>query len=901
MMINLFTRIGFVFALLLGLQPSLLMAQTPIWSEEFNGDKIDRNIWTYDVSGSGMGNQELEFNTDRTANSYLENGNLVIKAIKEEYNGNHFTSARLKTLGRFSFKYGILEARIKLPDLKNGLWPAFWTMGTNIGQLGWPKCGEMDILEAGSEEARNANAVNQQMTSAVHWWHDSGTWSTWLQADAGGKTTLSSGNFYDDYHNFKLVWDSLHVEFWLDQSKVFNMDIKDPNLSEFRKPQFIILNLAVGGKNYLNLTNPSQITAPLPAKMLVDYVRLYPIEGQTQVFMAKDEQARGDYGIYSEKKSLQDSLKFSKEAHLYFWNNVSATTTDAYEGKSAINASINAGNWWGMGILNDNNINFKRYSDGYLHLMMKTSSKEKIGIGISSANGESWVNLVDGGTQYGLLRDGNWHELRIPLNLFAIDFSTIIQPFMIKGDAPAAKMLVSVDDIYWQESLPRPTPSNGNFGVYTENTDCVAKFSTAGDGNFYIWENTLQSQTSTASEGSSVLSFTSAAGLSWFGAAFTPNTKYDLSAFRFPESKLHFDLKTNATTTFKIGIKSGNTPDLNQTWITFANGSDPYSFVRDGNWHGVDIPMSDFSNVDLTEVSQLFELLGTSGAISNIAIDNIYYSGGKEPLVGESSETVTGVSLDANTTLTETVSIQLSPRFTPAHPSNARLSYVSSNNAVASVTDSGWLTGVAAGIATITATTAEGGFTACTTVEVLPRKAVSGISISAPKLNLALAETVQLTAQVIPEDSFNKAISYTSSNTAVASVSAAGLVTAIAAGTATITATSADGGIKANAVITVSTATGIEDLAAAPSIRLYPNPTKADVAYLELNGFGQDQLFVDLFNAHGSVVLQQQFKLASPSGSIAINISQLSSGLYFLSLRSGTKVWKTKLMVNKQD
>ena len=801
-MIKTFTRLFFVLVFLMSCSVSILKAQTPIWSDEFNGPTIDAATWTYDVRGDGMGNGELEYNTDRPANSFISGGNLVIQAQKEEFGGNHYTSARLKTLGRFSYKYGTLEARMKLPNLKNGLWPAFWTMGTNIGQVGWPKCGEFDILEAGSESARLKDSINQIMTGAVHWWQDNGTWSTWLQADASAPTSLSSGNFYDNYHTYKMVWDSTHVEFWLDSKMFFNMNTSDPNMSEFRKPQFIILNLAVGGKNYVNLTDPALITAALPAQMLVDYIRLYPIAGQTQIYYAKDSEKTGNFGVFSDRATMKDSLSFAKDGHLFFWNNVTTTTGAAYEGKNVLNCSMAAGAWWGLGYFNDTNLNMNRYSDGYLHLAIKTSSKEKIGVGVSSANGESYVDLIDGGQQYGLVRDGAWHEVNIPLNLFAVDFTTIVQPLILKGDAPAAAMQVSVDDAYWIEGGARPTPSNGNFGVYTETTTCSSKFTNGTDGNFYVWSNTLTPITSTASEGSSVLAFTSAAGLSWFGAAFTPNVKYNLTAFRYATSKLHFDLKTSSTASFQIGMKSGNTSNLNQTWINFVNGADPYGFVRDGKWHAIDIPMSDFANVDLSQVSQLFELLGTTGAISDIAIDNIYFSGGGAPI--GTTVSVTGVSL-APTTVSISVGAtsQLTATIAPSNATNTAVTYASSNTAIATVSASGLVTAVAPGTATITVTTADGAKTATCAVTVTSI-AVTGVSLSPTTLSIAIGATSQLTATVAPSNATNKTVTYTSSNTAIATVSASGLVTAIATGTATITVKTTDGAKTATCAVTVT-------------------------------------------------------------------------------------------------
>jgi hypothetical protein len=196
---------------------------------------------------------------------------------------------------------------------------------------------------------------------------------------------------------------------------------------------------------------------------------------------------------------------------------------------------------------------------------------------------------------------------------------------------------VPIDNVYWTESVERPTPANGSFGVLTENAahKTAGEFIPLTNGNIYVWENTLVAGTQHPYEGSGCISFNSAAGQTWFGAAITPNIKYNLTAFSYPESKLHFAMKTTSTTRFFIGMRSGNVEDIGQKWISFTAGSDPYGFVRDGNWHVVEIPMSDITNtVDLSQVSQLFELLGSNGPISGIEIDDICFTGGGSPISG---------------------------------------------------------------------------------------------------------------------------------------------------------------------------------------------------------------------------------------------------------------------------
>ncbi|MBN2842282.1 MAG: hypothetical protein JXM68_04280, partial [Sedimentisphaerales bacterium] len=423
---------------------------------------------------------------------------------------------------------------------------------------------------------------------------------------------------------------------YIDGTQVYEIAITeqpDGSMEEFHRPMHLLLNLAVGGQNFVNITDPAAITAPLPAKMYIDWVRLSD-NGHT-VLRGNETQQRGNFGVYTETTAVSDKLTFGTDANLYIWNNMTATTGPAHEGTQAWSFNTAADVWWGMGVACTFDRNMKKYSDGYLHLNMKMTSTQSFRIGIkSTAAGESWLSVKNGAEQFGLIRDGNWHEMLIPLNRFDnIDFNTINQIFMIASDGGPATN-IAIDNVYWIESSPRPTPANGNYGVFTETTahKNAGEFTSGETGNFFIWENTLTAVTKTPKEGADSLAYMSNAGIGWFGAAFTANVKLDLTAYRYQNSYLHFAMKTSSSAAFQIGMKSGNVKDIGQQWIVFAPGHDHYGFVRDGKWHEINIPLSDFASVDLSQVSQVFELLGTAGPISDIEIDDIYFSGGGLPL-----------------------------------------------------------------------------------------------------------------------------------------------------------------------------------------------------------------------------------------------------------------------------
>ena len=604
-----------------------------IWSEEFDGPGINKNVWAYDIGGWGWGNGELQYYTSRPQNAYIEDGKLVIQALRENYNGNSFTSARLLTQGRFAFKYGTLEARIKMPDIANGLWPAFWLLGNNFGPADWPFCGETDIVELGSRSALDAGLANRRLNAAAHWDNNGDYASHAVFTDA-------AVNLNEDYHLYKLSWTPTMMRAYLDGAEFWSLDISNPQsrfLDEFHQPAFIVLNLAIGGWNYVKINEPGGITAPFPAQMVVDWIRLYS-DPSTELVFPADIEERGNFGVFTETTPVTKELTYGTNAELLIWNNMTAVTTTPFEGSQAWSFDIAAGTWFGAGVLCGENRNMKHYSDGLLHLHMKTTSTAPLKIGIkSSVAGEFWLKLVEGGNQFGLMRDGAWHKVSIPLNRFAdVDFQTVHQMLMIAGDPPAAAFNLSIDNVYWEESAPRPTPANGNFGIYTETAAhrSAGEFALGSAGDFFVWENTLVARPQTPFDGASSISLQSATAMTWFGAAFTPNVKYNLTAFRYPESRLRFAMKTSSAVTFQVGMKSGNMEGVGQQWITFKAGSDPYGFVRDGNWHVVEIPMADFAAmVDLSQVSQFFELLGTSGPITDIQLDDICFTGGGDPFI----------------------------------------------------------------------------------------------------------------------------------------------------------------------------------------------------------------------------------------------------------------------------
>lgn len=240
-----------------------------VWTDEFNapdGSPVDPGKWTFETGGNGFGNNELEYYTKRSKNAAIRGGNLVIRAFKEKYTGadgvtRQYTSARFKTQTKFSQEYGRFEARIKIPR-GQGLWPAFWMLGNDIDSVGWPACGEIDIME-------NVGKEPTIIHGTIHGLGYSGA------AGIEARYTLESGQaFADQFHIFAVEWEPKAIRFYVDDHLYVTRtpsDIPPVQKWAFDHPFFLLLNLAVGG----DWSGPPDSNTKFPQTMLVDYVRVY--------------------------------------------------------------------------------------------------------------------------------------------------------------------------------------------------------------------------------------------------------------------------------------------------------------------------------------------------------------------------------------------------------------------------------------------------------------------------------------------------------------------------------------------------------------------------------------------------------------------------------------------------
>jgi beta-glucanase (GH16 family) len=238
--------------------PETYAGMTMIWSDEFSDSEVDASKWTFEIgNGSGgWGNQELQYY--RKENTEIVDGHLVITALKEDFSNFDYTSTRMITKGKFDFKYGRVDIRANLP-FGQGLWPALWMLGANISSVGWPSCGEIDIMEmVGSD--------NSEVHGTIHFANNNGD-----HAFTGGETSVAPDRLADHFHVYSIIWTETSIKWYIDDVEYHSETLTPSDRSELKNNHFLIFNIAVGG---LWPGSPDATTI-FPQRMIVDYVRVF--------------------------------------------------------------------------------------------------------------------------------------------------------------------------------------------------------------------------------------------------------------------------------------------------------------------------------------------------------------------------------------------------------------------------------------------------------------------------------------------------------------------------------------------------------------------------------------------------------------------------------------------------
>ena len=255
-----------------------------VWNEDFIEETLDRTVWNIEVNGDGGGNNELQYYCEQGVSLGVEPTTgkhcLILTATKEEYKNRHCTSGRVNSKNNMTYTFGMIEARIKFPNTANGLWPAFWQMGNNYDQVGWPKCGETDIIELGHQNAFSKGTQDRYFNGAMH------VGAKWDAVWSDAQSVTWDYSVEDTFHIVTMVWTPNSIDMYMDRAKnpnpYFHAALEpndDANYNRqlvFGKPNFVIANLAVGG-NFPGIFDINKITALAdgPRSVYIDWIRIW--------------------------------------------------------------------------------------------------------------------------------------------------------------------------------------------------------------------------------------------------------------------------------------------------------------------------------------------------------------------------------------------------------------------------------------------------------------------------------------------------------------------------------------------------------------------------------------------------------------------------------------------------
>ena len=459
-----------------------------IWEDNF--DTLDPNVWVPDIGDGcniglcGWGNQELQ--SYQANNVYIEqvpgepgNNALVLEARREQAGTRGFTSGKVTTQENLAIHYGLVEVRARVPDLDMGLWPAVWLLGT--ANLTWPAKGEIDMMEMGfSQSSRDAQqATNSSVNTYV------GA-NAFFSVPGGGVGNIASDVDYnqpyvaatplnDRFITYRIYWEPTQLRFTvIDGTTEYDLYTNplplDPEgvTAPFTKPFYMLLNMAVGG-TLPGILNDAGINAPLPAKMYVDYVRVYEWNGHGSVSLDYGDLVaeNGDFGVYTDNTPVSARLNFGTDAEIYAWGGtLDAGSIPPYEGTNVLSwRTVNPNSWFGGGIVALNGKNMSNYRDnGRLEFRIKIPADVSFRIGMTdNFTNEKFIEFPAGQNQYGLTRNGEWGQVSIPLVDFSglLAFQDIGYMFAITsvdGAFPTSTFEFAVDDIVWKDGSTTTDP-----------------------------------------------------------------------------------------------------------------------------------------------------------------------------------------------------------------------------------------------------------------------------------------------------------------------------------------------------------------------------------------------------------------------------------------------------------
>jgi len=466
-----------------------------IWEDNF--DTLDAWLKVTGNGSWGWGNGELEFYKNENvdiADVPGEPGNKALRIIAKQESGPgivdewgnplSYTSGKVVSKSFVSVKYGMIEARVWVPNLNLGGWPAVWLLGT--ANYAWPRCGEIDMMEMGLKKAfrdlhdtHNGgngldNSTVNQMTVANAIFYSDGAVTPENPSGAASLSWDPDDDYCRPYYNYasplsgrfltyRLYWDVNSLrQTVIDNGTEHDLFVEpftiDDEALEFQEPFYLIANLAVGGAltDAYQLGNPASglpVTMPFPATMYVDYIRLYQWNGQGEVILGPPTPQGGTFGLLTDTTPTDGALVPDVTSRTYIWANTLVDgTIPPYEGPNGLTWQTNGQGWFGAGIMSIQPLNLFNFGEGHLKFMIKIPANVTFKIGIiDSWSNQYYVEFPANTTRYGLVRNGEWGQASIPVSDLrgtAIDLRMLSYPFVILEEHGTACQL-ALDDIYW--------------------------------------------------------------------------------------------------------------------------------------------------------------------------------------------------------------------------------------------------------------------------------------------------------------------------------------------------------------------------------------------------------------------------------------------------------------------
>ncbi|MBW8844613.1 MAG: glycoside hydrolase family 16 protein [Burkholderiales bacterium] len=476
-----------------------------LWSEEFNGASLDTTLWTASngngcqIGLCGYGNQELEFyspNNLGIVNVPFEPATraLAITARRETIGSNVFTSGKIDSSGKVQVKYGMVEIRMATPSVGVGLWPAAWMLGTSPQT--WPRNGEIDIMEQGGRQPAGvpsvspdrfvgSNVITFQQAACVPG-NESCAGSTAWQTKNWVTPARSLANRFVIY---RLYWTDTQMRFTLvdgaKETDMYNAPLA-VNSPALQAPFYLLMNMAVGG-NFTPAATPAQVTAPLPATMYVDYVRVYQLDGLGEVKLGVGITPEvGKFGVFTDNTPVDNGQALGTSADFFIWNtgSMGGGNIAPFEGANVLALNYFApGQWFGGAVQSRQAHDMSGFRNGNIKLKIKAPANVAFKIGIlDNYTNHSWVTFPANTTAYGLVRNGEWGTATIPVAeiagpLVALQSMNSLFEFLsVDGSNPSAPFQMAFDDIIWDSgtaSVPQMVVASPTAKVAALPTDAA--------------------------------------------------------------------------------------------------------------------------------------------------------------------------------------------------------------------------------------------------------------------------------------------------------------------------------------------------------------------------------------------------------------------------------------------